>query len=137
MAGTFVCIRHLQQVPTLPVTVTPPSVGYIDIDVLLIQVQIALLGVIVYPRGAVFEVGIRTEIQLHLLLSCHEDVVYADIVIDMETVSIKGEIANICFQKASAEVLWSLFFQPFKPFANVLPRMDFTEPFVRTGFLVT
>ncbi len=104
MTETLICFRELQQVAALPVTVMTPAVGYIEIDVLLVQVLVALFGVVVHPRGAVFEVRVGTDVKFHFLFSRHEDVVYADIVIDTEPVGVQREVADVRFQKVSPEV---------------------------------
>lgn len=130
MTETFICFRNLQQMTALPVTVTAASVGYIDIDVLLVQVLIALFRAEMHPSRAILKVRIRSNIKIHLLLTRHEDIVYANIVIDMKPAGIQRKIAYIRLQKAASEMCRSLLFQPFKPLADMLPRTNFRIAFV-------
>lgn len=130
VAETLVSIRLLQQEPTLPVTVTSSSVRYIDIYVLFVQVLVALFCTVVHSRDTIFEVGIGTDVESHFLFPCHKDVVYADVVIDMETVGVQGKVAYIGFQKATAEMRGRLFLQSLESVTDMLPRTNFRVAFV-------
>ena len=131
MAETLICIRGLQQVPALPVTVYPSAVGYIVIYVIRVQVLVPLFRTVVHPRRATRKVRIGPDIEIHLLLSRDKDIVDLYVVIYRKPVRVQGEIADVRFEQASPEMNRSLPFQAVEPLPDVLPGTYLLEPLFR------
>ncbi|MFR4024771.1 MAG: hypothetical protein ACLTZY_02295 [Alistipes indistinctus] len=114
MAETLVCIRRLQKETALPVSVNPTAVRYIVIDIVAIQVLVALLRPVMHPCGTSRQIWVRAHIEIHLLLTSHKDVMNDDIIIDVEAIGVQGKIADIGIQQISTEMNGGLFLESFK-----------------------
>lgn len=88
MAETLVCIRRLQKETALPVSVNPTAVRYIVIDIVAIEILVALLCPMMHPCSTSWQIWIRAHIEIHLLFTRHKDVMNENIIIDVEAIGI-------------------------------------------------
>ena len=134
MTETLVCIRYLQQMSAFPVTVTPSAVGYIDIDILVIEVLVALFGAVVHRRDTPGQVGVGLYVIIHPMTG-NENVVYPDIVIDVEVAGVQRKLTDVHISQTSAEMYWCFAFQTLKPLTDMLPRAYLPVSLFRYGIL--
>ena len=88
MAETLVCIRSLQKITAFPIPVNPSAVRYIVIYIVGVQILVTLFCAVVHPSGTSRQIRIVPDIKIHLLFPCHENVMYADILVNRKPVNI-------------------------------------------------
>lgn len=88
MAETFICIRGLQKITAFPISVNPPTVGYIVIYIVGVQILVSLFCAVMHPSGTSRQIRVVPDIKIHLLFPCHENVMYADILVNRKPVNI-------------------------------------------------
>ena len=64
-----------------------------------------------------------------------EDVVYLDIVIDVEVAGVQCKLADVHISQTSAEMFRGLPLQAFEPFTDMLPGAYLPESLFRHGIL--
>lgn len=134
MAETLVSIRRLQKEAAFPIPVNPTAVRYIVVDIVAIQILVALFRPVMHPRGTSRQIWVRAHIEIHLLLTSHKDVMNDDIIINVKAVGVQGKIADIGIQQISTEMNGGLFLESFKAIPYSSPGSYFNKFFVCDRF---